>query len=72
MHVEIGYRKICHLVNCIQLVTMRLSSNLRTGLSKYKQTKNTLVIISFSKTPVATVFKFGYQLYLKQLLNNGG
>jgi len=32
MHVEIGYRKICHLVNCIQLVTMRLSSNLRTGL----------------------------------------
>ena len=33
MHVEIGYRKICHLVNCIQLVTMRLSSNLRTGLS---------------------------------------
>ena len=33
MHVEIGYRKICHLVNCIQLVTMRLSSNLRTGLT---------------------------------------
>ena len=32
MHVEIGYRKICHLVNCIQLVTMHLSSNLRTGL----------------------------------------
>ena len=32
MHAEIGYRKICHLVNCIQLVTMRLSSNLRTGL----------------------------------------
>ena len=35
MHVEIGYRKICHLVNCIQLVTMRLSSNLRTGLKNY-------------------------------------
>jgi hypothetical protein len=35
MHVEIGYRKICHLVNRIQLVTMRLSSNLRTGLSQY-------------------------------------
>jgi putative transcriptional regulator len=34
MHVEIGYRKICHLVNCIQLVTMRLSSNLRTGLGE--------------------------------------
>ena len=32
MHVEIGYRKICHLVNCIQLVKMHLSSNLRTGL----------------------------------------
>jgi hypothetical protein len=37
MHVEIGYRKICHLVNCIQLVTMHLSSNLRTGLRIYKQ-----------------------------------
>ena len=36
MHVEIGYRKICHLVNCIQLVTMRLSSNLRTGLVSYR------------------------------------
>ena len=35
MHVEIGYRKICHLANCIQLVKMHLSSNLRTGLMLY-------------------------------------
>ena len=40
MHVEIGYRKICHLVNRIQLVTMRLSSNLRTGLICHRFNRN--------------------------------
>ena len=55
MHVEIGYRKICHLANCIQLVTMHLSSNLRTGL--YANNYNSIVALQtlLSKSSCALI-----------------